>query len=76
MIHLFSKISKLIIITISIIFIMMTIMLYHSLTSELPMPTARHGLGATSYEDGIYVMGGGPQPGLSASDANEVYHTR
>jgi N-acetylneuraminic acid mutarotase len=45
-------------------------------TSELPMPTARHGLGAASYEDRLFVIGGGPQPGLSASDANEIYHTR
>jgi type I restriction enzyme M protein len=28
------------------------------------------------HEDRLYVIGGGPQPGLSASDANEIYHTR
>nr|MDQ4013505.1 galactose oxidase [Thermoproteota archaeon] len=42
--------------------------------SEPPMPTARHGLGAAPYEDRIYVIGGGPQPGLSVSDVNEIYH--
>jgi N-acetylneuraminic acid mutarotase len=43
---------------------------------ELSMPTARHGLGAVSYEDRIYVIGGGPQPGLSFSNVNEIFHTR
>jgi N-acetylneuraminic acid mutarotase len=36
-----------------------------------PMPTARHGLGAASFGDGIYVMGGGTRPGLTFSEANE-----
>jgi N-acetylneuraminic acid mutarotase len=46
-------------------------------TSEPPMPTARHGLAAVYVEDdGIYVIGGGPQPGLSVSDANEIFHVR
>jgi N-acetylneuraminic acid mutarotase len=44
--------------------------------SELPMPTARHGLGAVSNEDRVYVIGGGPQPGLSVTDANEIFHVR
>lgn len=46
-------------------------------TSEPPMPTARHGLGAV-YTEGnkIYVIGGGPQPGLSVSSVNEIFHVR
>jgi len=36
-----------------------------------PMPTARHGLGAASVGDGIYVLGGGPRPGMAFSGANE-----
>ena len=45
-------------------------------TSEPPMPTARHGLGAVYVEDDnkIYVIGGGPQPGLSVTGANEIFH--
>jgi N-acetylneuraminic acid mutarotase len=46
-------------------------------TSEPPMPTSRHGLAAVYTEDGkIYVIGGGPQPGLSVSGANEIFHVR
>jgi N-acetylneuraminic acid mutarotase len=47
-------------------------------TSEPPMPTSRHGLAAVyTEEDGkIYVIGGGPQPGLSVSNANEIFHVR
>jgi N-acetylneuraminic acid mutarotase len=46
-------------------------------TSESPMPTARHGLAAVYIEDDkIYVIGGGPQPGLSVSGANEIFHVR
>jgi N-acetylneuraminic acid mutarotase len=46
-------------------------------TSEPPMPTARHGLAAVYVEDDrIYVIGGGPQPGLSVSSANEIFHVR
>jgi N-acetylneuraminic acid mutarotase len=48
-------------------------------TSEPPMPTARHGLAAVYYtedDDKIYVIGGGPQPGLSVSSANEIFHVR
>jgi N-acetylneuraminic acid mutarotase len=37
-----------------------------------PMPTARHGLGAATVSGRIYVLSGGPQAGLSYSDANEV----
>src|ERR687892_292092 len=46
-------------------------------TSEPPMPTARHGLVAVYMEDDkIYVIGGGPQPGLSVSGANEILLVR
>ena len=38
------------------------------------MPTARYGLGVASVHDRIYVLGGGPQPGLSVSNANEIFH--
>jgi N-acetylneuraminic acid mutarotase len=49
----------------------------NSWTSEPPMPTARHGLAAVYVEeDKIYVIGGGPQPGLSVSGANEIFHVR
>jgi N-acetylneuraminic acid mutarotase len=44
--------------------------------SEPPMPTARHGLRAAANEDRIYVIGGGPQPRLSVSNVNEIFHTR
>jgi hypothetical protein len=36
-----------------------------------PMPTARHGLGAASVADAIYVLSGGPKPRLSFGAANE-----
>jgi len=46
-------------------------------TIEPPMPTARHGFGAISVDnDRIYVIAGGPEPGLSVSDANEIYHVK
>ena len=45
--------------------------------SEPPMPTARHGLAAVFAEDNkIFVIGGGPQPGLSVSGTNEIFHVR
>jgi hypothetical protein len=37
------------------------------------MPTARHGLGAAAWRNFIYTIGGGPKPGGSVSDRNEVY---
>ena len=40
------------------------------------MPTARHGLGAVAIDDKIYVIGGGPQPGMSVTNANEIFHVR
>lgn len=36
-----------------------------------PMPTARHGLGAASLAGAIYVLSGGPRPGLTFGVANE-----
>jgi hypothetical protein len=41
---------------------------------ETPMPTACHGLGVASVDNKIYVIGAGPQPGLSVYDANEIFH--
>ena len=42
-----------------------------------PMPTARHGLAAVSAnDDKIYVIGGGPRPGLSATDSNEIFNIK
>ena len=37
------------------------------------MPTARHGLGSASVDGGIYVISGGPTPGESFSNVNEVF---
>ena len=42
-------------------------------TIESSMLTVRHGLGVTSLDDRIFVIGDGPQPGLTVSDANEIY---
>lgn len=41
--------------------------------SMAPMPTARHGLGSASVQGRIYIISGGPTPGGSFSDANEVF---
>jgi N-acetylneuraminic acid mutarotase len=38
-----------------------------------PMPTARHGLASTVVQGRIYVISGGPTPGGSFSDLNEVF---
>lgn len=38
-----------------------------------PMPTARHGLGSAVVQGQIYVISGGPTPGGSFSDLNEVF---
>jgi hypothetical protein len=40
----------------------------------LPMPTARHGLAAVAIGDKIYVIGGAPEPGLSVTNVNEIFH--
>jgi hypothetical protein len=40
--------------------------------SRLPdLPTARHGLGVVAFGDRVFVIGGGPQPGLTVTGANE-----
>ena len=36
------------------------------------LPTPRHGLGAVSYRGRLFVLEGGPQPGLFYSDAVEA----
>ena len=38
-----------------------------------PMPTARHGLGSAVVDGRIYVISGGPTPGGSFSNLNEVF---
>jgi hypothetical protein len=38
-----------------------------------PMPTGRHGLGSAVVHGRIHVMSGGPTPGGSFSDLNEVF---
>jgi N-acetylneuraminic acid mutarotase len=38
-----------------------------------PMPTARHGLGSAVVDGRIHVISGGPTPGGSFSDLNEVF---
>jgi hypothetical protein len=40
------------------------------------MPTARHGLAAVAIDNMIYVIGGGPEPGGSGSNLNEIFHIR
>ena len=44
----------------------------NSWTALPDMPTPRHGLGAAAVEGRFFVMSGGPQPGFTYSDANEV----
>jgi hypothetical protein len=39
----------------------------------MSMPTARHGLAAGAIDNNIYVIGGGPQPGGSSTDVNEIF---
>ena len=41
--------------------------------TQAPMPTARHGLGSAVVDGKIYVLCGGPTPGGSFSDVNEVF---
>jgi N-acetylneuraminic acid mutarotase len=45
-------------------------------TSGSPLPTARHGLAAAEVNGTIYVIGGGPDPGLSYSHANEIFRVK
>jgi hypothetical protein len=39
------------------------------------MPTARHGLAAVAIDDKIYVIGGGPEPGGSQTNLNEIFQS-
>jgi N-acetylneuraminic acid mutarotase len=41
--------------------------------AKAPMPTPRHGIGAAVIDGRIYVPGGGREPGLAATDVNEVF---
>lgn len=45
-------------------------------STERPLPTARHGLSAVSIDDKIYVIAGGPKPGGSGGNANEIFQVR
>jgi N-acetylneuraminic acid mutarotase len=40
------------------------------------LPTPRHGLGVLGFGGRVYVIGGGPMPGLSVSSANEFLRLR
>ena len=35
------------------------------------LPTPRHGVGVAALGGRVYVIGGGPEPGLTVSSANE-----
>jgi non-specific serine/threonine protein kinase len=40
--------------------------------SRLPnLPTPRHGLAVVAFQGRVFAVGGGEQPGLTVSDANE-----
>ena len=47
----------------------------NSWTAQTPMPTARHGLGSAVVDGRIFVLSGGPTPGGSFSNANEMFTT-
>ena len=38
-----------------------------------PLPTTRHGLGVVAFDGAIWVLAGGPKPGLTVSGAVEVW---
>jgi N-acetylneuraminic acid mutarotase len=42
-------------------------------SSKESLPTPRHGLTATTVDNNIFVIGGGPKAGLSVSNVNEVF---
>ena len=42
-------------------------------TTAAPMPTGRHGLGSAVVGHDMFVMDGGPKPGGSFTDVNEVF---
>jgi hypothetical protein len=37
------------------------------------MPTARHGIAVEVVGDRIYIIGGGPEPGASVTNVNEIF---
>ena len=39
------------------------------------MSTARHGLAVVSFDNKIPVIGGGPQPGGSQTNLNEIFQS-
>jgi N-acetylneuraminic acid mutarotase len=45
-----------------------------SWTLESPMLNPRHGLAAVAVDERIYVIAGGPKPGGSSDDVNEIFH--
>jgi hypothetical protein len=42
-------------------------------TTMAPMPTSRHGLGSAAVGHELFIMAGGPKPGGSFSNINEVF---
>ena len=42
-------------------------------TTEQPMPSARHGFACVIDTNRIYLLGGGPEPGMSVTGVNEIY---
>lgn len=46
-----------------------------SWTLEPSMLNPRHGLAAVGIDEKIYVIAGGPKPGGSSDDVNEIFHT-
>jgi hypothetical protein len=47
--------------------------LSNSWSARAPMPTPRHGLAAAAVGNRIFVISGGPKPGGSFSNVNEVF---
>ena len=43
-------------------------------SEELPMSTARHGLGVVSYDYQMYAIGGDPHNELTVSNKNKIYY--
>lgn len=41
--------------------------------NEAAMTTARHGLGVATYDGKIYIIGGGPTPGLTTCAYYEIF---
>jgi N-acetylneuraminic acid mutarotase len=42
-------------------------------TTEQPMLTGRHGFGAVTLNNKIYLIGGGEKPGASVITVNEIF---